>query len=118
MKDKIEIEEQHKNHIKVKLRQHLQQPTQQSLKSLTNSSLKQKYEKKKAENSHSLYYKDVIGNLNKQRTGYNTLKDNAFEQMCRQMDNQGYNKLADHKKSFSNLQDYLNNIKFFVMTTI
>ena len=34
------------------------------------------------------------------------------------MDNYGYKRQAEHKKSFSNLQDYMNDIKFFIMTIL
>lgn len=34
------------------------------------------------------------------------------------MDNYGYKRQVEHKKSFSNLQDYMENIKFFIMNVL
>lgn len=73
MKDKITIEEYHKNHIKVRLKE----IKSNSVKSYSINSAKLVSSGKKKKMGFN--YKDILNNISKTRTGYNTLKDNPFE---------------------------------------
>lgn len=120
MKEYVELEEYHKNHIKVKLIKERKNEinkllrNSKSIKSI-NSSLKYQ-PKKKSGFVLSLKGKNYYQNTQK-REGYRTLKPNAFDEKCKQIDSRGLH-FVEHKKSFSTFQDYLQDIKFFVIKTL
>lgn len=60
MKDKIEIEEYHKNHIKVKLKKHMHK-----IKNQKQNSQKSDMSQKNSLNhkNKSIYYKEILNNV-------------------------------------------------------
>lgn len=112
MEDYVELERSHNNHIKVKLKTSSEAKISEPTKIHT--------EDIKSESSLNDYSNldDQYFNLYDHKQGFKTLQPNAFDQKCKQMESIGMKNVGEHKKSVSNLQQYLARIRLFVINIL
>lgn len=109
MEEYIELERSHNNHIKVKLKD----PSETKLpdhNKVYAEDIKSPSSFNDLSNAEGQYF-----DLYNRKQGFKTLQPNAFDQKCKQIDSIGMQNVSEHKKSFSNLQQYLARIKIFVI---
>jgi len=112
MEDYVELERSHNNHIKVKLK-NLSETKTSDLNKIYTDELKSQSSFNDYSNMDGQYF-----DLYDKKQGFKTLQPNAFDQKCKQIDSIGIQNVGEHKKSFSNLQQYLARIRLFVINIL
>lgn len=109
MEDYLELVRSANNHITVRLKD------SNEVKSTTDNKIYT--DDLKSPNSVNDFsnYGDRYFERYDRKHGFKTLQPNAFDQKCKQIETIGNQHIGEHKKSFSNLQQYLSRIKFFVI---
>lgn len=111
MEDYVELEQSHKNHITLKLKDFT------AIKKFDDQHFKEDFRSQSSLNETSNFENNYF-HISDARQGYKTLQPNAFDQKCKQIENFGIQHVAEHKKSFSNLQQYLEKIRLFVINIL
>ena len=112
MEDYIELERSNANNIKIRLKNTDAIPSKNDNRVIIDD--------KHSQNSFNDYsnFEANCFDLYDRRQGFKTLQPNAFDQKCKQIENIGIQRIGEHKKSFSNLQQYLEHIRIFVINIL
>lgn len=115
MEDYVELERSHNNHIKVKLKK----KTQLTRKKHSDSNLNHSRQNNeyRSQTKLSEYSDQQFYNIYDHKSGFKTLKPNPFDEKYKQIE-MGIRSTYEHKKSCSNLQQYLDNVRDHVFKAL